>query len=137
MRITVAVLMMALTTSTAIGVRAQPASPSRGPAAGPRVTREPPRARLDSAQPPTRKPDAIELTDEGELAKVVSLYEAGKYAECAGALKPLLDRNRGSVSAIARWSRTRASISPRVSSVAASPNPQTSRCAPRSATTCR
>lgn len=38
---------------------------------------------------------AVELTDEGELAKVVGLYEAGKYSECASALKPLLDSKSG------------------------------------------
>lgn len=32
------------------------------------------------------------LTDEGELAKVVGLYEAGKYGECANSLTPLLDQ---------------------------------------------
>lgn len=30
------------------------------------------------------------LNDRAELARVVSLYEAGKYGECASALKPLL-----------------------------------------------
>lgn len=35
-------------------------------------------------------PDAPRLNDAAELARVVSLYEAGKYGECAIALSPLL-----------------------------------------------
>lgn len=40
---------------------------------------------------PAPPAETIELTDEAELAKIVGLYEAGKYGECANALRPLLD----------------------------------------------
>ena len=35
--------------------------------------------------------DSPRLNDRAELARVVSLYEAGKYGECASALNPLLN----------------------------------------------
>lgn len=43
------------------------------------------------AQPRAPGAASVQLTDEGELSKVVSLYEAGKYEECASALGALLD----------------------------------------------
>ena len=69
MRFTVALTVLGLALSMAFHALAQPAP--RAPS--------PPRA------------GRIELSDEGELSKVVSLYEAGKYEECASALKSLLD----------------------------------------------
>jgi hypothetical protein len=58
-----------------------PATPATAPAATGKPSAPRPRAK------------SVRLTDEGELAKVVGLYEAGKYTECANALVPLLEPN--------------------------------------------
>jgi hypothetical protein len=44
-----------------------------------------------AAKSPARRP--ARMSDEAELAQVVSLYEAGKYAQCAEALSKHLDKN--------------------------------------------
>jgi hypothetical protein len=62
--------------------------------AAPSVLAAPPRASAGDVKP---KLPEVELGDEAKLASVVSLYEAGKYAECAGDLSRLLapdEKNR-------------------------------------------
>jgi len=53
--------------------------------------------------------DTPHLNDTAELARVVSLYEAGKYGECADSLHLLLSADSRGRFAIRTWSRARAS----------------------------
>lgn len=76
MRFTVAILVPVLQMGVALCASAQPARPQAAPGD----------ARAGQAPAPR-----VQLTDEGELAKVIGLYEAGKYTECSNALRPLLD----------------------------------------------
>lgn len=46
--------------------------------------------RAQTAQKPVTTTEPPHLTDSAELARVVSFYEAGKYGECADALRRLL-----------------------------------------------
>jgi hypothetical protein len=85
MRFSVVVSVFALAMGAAFDVCAQAPNPAVPPI-GPH-----PPARLPAARARATSSGTIELTDEGELAKVVGLYEAGKYVECASALKVLLD----------------------------------------------
>src|SRR5687767_5809287 len=73
--------------SSRVTAQAGPAAPAPG---------KPPATRAPAAKPPAapaeapKKPDD-RLSDEAELARVVSLYEAGKYAECSNEIDRLLD----------------------------------------------
>jgi hypothetical protein len=86
--LTAVVLASALGLLSSLG--AAQAGPT-GPAPG-----KPPATRAPGTKPPAapgevpKKPDD-RLSDEAELARVVSLYEAGKYAECSNEIDRLLD----------------------------------------------
>ncbi len=69
------------TTSLRAGAQSAPASPPApaGAAAG-----------RGGAAPPTKRSED-RLSDEAELARVVGLYEAGKYGECSSEMERLLD----------------------------------------------
>jgi hypothetical protein len=73
--------------SSRVAAQGAPAGPAPG---------KPPAARAPGAKPPAAPADAPKklddrLSDEAELARVVSLYEAGKYAECSSEIDRLLD----------------------------------------------
>ena len=55
---------------------------------GPLLCAVPLRAQTQARPPPT--PEPLRLNDSAELARVVGLYEAGKYGECADSLRRLL-----------------------------------------------
>ncbi|MFO7177967.1 MAG: hypothetical protein DIU78_004620 [Pseudomonadota bacterium] len=66
---------------------ALPPAPAAAPSAAPPLEAAPP------APPRTRAPAVparVRLSDEAELARIVSLYEAGRYAQCADELEALL-----------------------------------------------
>src|SRR5689334_9983641 len=83
----------AVVLASALGLLSSRAA-AQGAAAGPAPSK-PPAARAPGAKPPAapgeapKKPDD-RLSDEAELARVVSLYEAGKYAECSTEIDRLL-----------------------------------------------
>lgn len=89
MRFPVAVHFVVLTISASWprGADADPVTAPRGSS----VSVSSPNANGGEANSEKASPEKISLSDEGELAKVVGLYEAGKYRECASALGPLLD----------------------------------------------
>lgn len=84
MRFTAAVLFLGLVIGEARSAHAQV---SRGkPNAAAPGTKATSRSQRGATQ-------EIELSDDAELARVVGLYEAGKYAECAKEFSALLDAN--------------------------------------------
>ncbi|HMJ12446.1 MAG TPA: hypothetical protein VK524_13570 [Polyangiaceae bacterium] len=66
-----------------VGAAAYGAELRAAPAAGKPATKKPSTSKASPGEAPR-------LSDEAELARVTSLYQAGKYAECAEALKELL-----------------------------------------------
>jgi hypothetical protein len=85
MRFSVVVQVLAVLSGVVWSVSAQPSGAPKPAAAA----QAPPGGKRPA--PAKGRTEKVELTDEAELAKVVGLYEAGKYSECAGGLKPLLD----------------------------------------------
>ena len=67
----------------------KPAAPAKAPesASNPAT---PPRSAATAGADSQRRPDD-RLSDEAELARVVGLYEAGKYRECSEHIERLLD----------------------------------------------
>ena len=83
----------AQSTPGAPGVSPASGSPSAVPAAKPAVPsgkRTAPGAKTPAPTEAPKKPDD-RLSDEAELARVVGLYDAGKYAECSSEIERLLD----------------------------------------------
>src|SRR5262245_7628595 len=81
MRFVAHVIVMA---TVLVGARSSFAQTGAGSGAAPGA------ARKAGADPRKPKAPEVELSDEAKLATVVSLYEAGKYSECAAGLAKLL-----------------------------------------------
>jgi hypothetical protein len=84
----------AVVLACALGLLSSRAAAQTAPAGPP--PDKPPAARSPGGKPPTAPAEAPKkpyerLSDEAELARVVSLYEAGKYAECSSEIERLLD----------------------------------------------
>ncbi len=75
--------------ASAVPAPAAKPSAAKPPATQPPVAK-PPVVRPSVAEMPTDKP-ADQLSEEGELSRVVGFYEAGKYRECGNEIERLLD----------------------------------------------